>query len=105
MNLGRVADDHGDGHGFAQRAAEAENDGADDADARVAQNAHADHLPARGAERQHRFALRVGHGGHHLAGERGDDGQNHDGENDGGGDKAEAGGIVVAEEAGPAKRA
>ena len=77
-----VADDHGDGHGFAERAAEAENDRADDADARVAQNADADHLPARGAERQHRLALRVGHGRHDVAGERGDDGQDHDGEDD-----------------------
>ena len=83
VNLRGVADDHGDGHGFAQRAAQAENDGAHDADARIAQHAHANHLPARGAQGQHRFALRVGHGGHHFARERGDDGQDHDGENDG----------------------
>ena len=70
-----------DGHGFAQRAAQPENDGADDADARVAQHAHADHLPARGAQRQHRFALRVRHRHHHLARQRRDDGQDHDGEN------------------------
>ena len=104
MNLRRVADDHGDGHGFAQRAAQAENDGADNADARVAQDAHADHLPARGAQRQHRFALRVGHGRHHLARKRGDDGQDHDGENDAGGEIAKSGGIVVGEEARPAER-
>ena len=104
VDLGGVADDHGDGHGFAQSAAQAENDGADNADARIAQNADANHLPARGAQSQHGFALRVGHGGHHLSGERGDDGQNHDGENDAGGDIAEAGGVVVGKKAGPAER-
>ena len=98
-----VADDHGDGHGFAEGPAQAENDSAHNADARVAQDAHADHLPARGAEGQHGFPLGVGHGGHHFASKRGDDGQNHDGENDARGEITEAGGVFVGEEAGPAE--
>ena len=89
-DVGMVADDHRDGHRLAERAAKAEHDGADDADARVAQDADADHLPARGAEREHGFALAVGHGLHDVAGERRDDGQDHDGENDAGGEQADA---------------
>src|SRR6266481_5596035 len=30
-DVGMIADDHGDGHGFAERAAETEHNGADDA--------------------------------------------------------------------------
>ncbi len=77
-----IADDHGDGHRFAERAAQAKHNGADDADARVAQNADADHLPARGAESEHGFALAVGHSCHDVAGQGGDDGKDHDGEDD-----------------------
>src|SRR5665213_4298236 len=103
MNFRRGADDHGYGHGFTESAAEAEDDGADDTDAGVAQNAHADHLPSGGADGEYRLTLRVRNGGHDFAGERGDDGQNHDGQNDSGGKIAEAGWVVVAEEAGPAE--
>jgi len=46
---GTVPDHHCNGHGFAQRAPQSEDDAADDADSRIAQNPHADHLPARGA--------------------------------------------------------
>jgi hypothetical protein len=56
----------------------------------IAQHAHADHLPACGAERQYGLALRVRHRGHDFAGERGDDGQDHDGENHARGEIAEA---------------
>src|SRR5665213_4392991 len=103
MNVRRGADDHGYGHGFTESAAEAEDDGADYTDAGIAQNAHADHLPAGGADGEDRLTLRVRNSGHDLAGERRDDGQNHDGQNDSGGKIAEAGGVVVAEEAGPAE--
>ncbi len=80
-NFRPVADDHGDRHGFAQGAAQAENDCSDDADARVAQHAHADHLPARSSQGQHRLPLGVGNSRHDLPGKRRDDGENHDGEN------------------------
>src|SRR5664280_530334 len=103
MNFRRGADDHGYGHGFTESAAEAEDDGADDTDAGVAQNAHADHLPSGGADGENRLPLRMRNGGHDFAGERRDDGQNHDGQNDSGGEITEAGGVVVAEKTGPAK--
>src|ERR1700731_1366306 len=38
-DVGVVADDRGDGHRFAEGAAEAKHDGADDTDTRVAQDA------------------------------------------------------------------
>ena len=45
-----VADDEGDGHGFAERPAEAEHDAADHGGARVGQHHAAHHLPGGGAE-------------------------------------------------------
>ena len=59
-DLRPVADHHRHRHGLAQRAAQAQNDRAHDADARIAQHADADHLPARRAQRQHRLALHIG---------------------------------------------
>ena len=67
-NFRPVADHHGDRHGFAQGAAQTKNHSADDANARVAQHPHADHLPARGSQGQHRFPLRMGNRRHHFAG-------------------------------------
>src|SRR6266700_638696 len=77
-----IADDHGDGHGFAERAAETKHNGTDDADARVAQDADTDHLPTCGAESEDGLALAVRHSSHDVAGQGGDDGENHDGEDD-----------------------
>ena len=61
-----VADHHRHGHRLAERAAEAEHDGADDAGARVEER-RADRLEARRAERVGAFALRDGHRLQHLA--------------------------------------
>ena len=80
-NFRPVANHHGDRHGFAQSAAQTKNYCADNTDARVAQHAHADHLPARGSQGQHCFPLRMGDRRHNFASERRDDRQNHDGEN------------------------
>src|SRR5208283_4256365 len=66
-HLGTVSDDHGHRHGLAQRAPQAEDNAAHDADARIAENAHADHFPARGAQRQHRLTLVLRDRRHHLA--------------------------------------
>ena len=46
-DLVRVADDEGDGHRLAQRAAEAQHDAADHADLGVGQHDVPDHLPGR----------------------------------------------------------
>ena len=43
---------HRDGHRLAERAAEAEHGGGDDAGAAEREHRHADHLPAGGAERE-----------------------------------------------------
>ena len=54
---GRVADDHGDGHRFAQRATEAEDDRTEKPFARIAQDREPGDFPARRAERVGRFTL------------------------------------------------
>ena len=73
-----------------------------DADARVAKNAHADHLPARGSEGEHGFTLRMRNCGHDLARERRDDGQDHDGEDHSGGKHTDAE-VGLGEEATPSE--
>ncbi len=60
------------------------------ADARVAQHRHPHHLPTRGAQRQHGFALALRNGHQNLAGDRRDDGNDHDGQDDSGGQHANA---------------
>ena len=97
-----IADDHGNGDGLAKSAAEAEHDGSYDADAGVAQNTDADHLPLGGAEGKDGLALAVGHGHHDVAGQGRDDGQNHDGQDDACREEAYAE-VWASEEACPAK--
>src|SRR5580658_571466 len=104
VNLRRIADHHRDRHRLAQRAPQPKNDAAHNADPRITQNAHADHLPARRAQRQHRLALRVRHRRHHLARQRRDNRQNHDRENYAAGKKSQPRRVVVGEETGPAQR-
>ncbi len=101
-DLGVIADDHGDCHGLAQSAAQTEHDGSNDADARVAENTNADHLPLGGSEGKDGLALAVGHCHHDVAGQRRDDGQDHDGENDAGGQQAYSE-VRAQEEACPAE--
>jgi hypothetical protein len=56
-----------------------------------------DHLPARGAERQRGLLVLDRHGGHHLAGDGGDDRQDHD-RQDQPGDEVVRAGDVAADE-------
>ena len=62
-----AADDEGDGHGLAERAAEADEHGADDAAVGVAQADLAHHLPGGGA---HAVAGLLGHLRHHARARR-----------------------------------
>ena len=72
-----------DGHGLAERAAEAEHDGGDDAGAGEGQDGHADHLPARGAEGEGGLLVEARGLQEDLAADRGHDRDDHDGEHDG----------------------
>src|SRR5579864_1842622 len=101
-NLGAIADDHGDGHSLARSATQTEYHGADYADARVAENAEADHFPAGGAKRLHSFTLMVWHYRHHLATDGTNNGNDHDGDDDAGCQHADAKGRA-AEQSSPAK--
>ena len=86
----RIADDEGHGHRLAERAAEAEHDAADHADAGVRQYDVARDLPGRAAESVGRFLENGRHGFEHIARNRGDEGQHHDRENEPGGEHADA---------------
>ena len=77
-----VADDHRDGHGFAERATEAEHDRADDAD-RAVEEGGPDGLPPGRAQRVGPFALRDGNGFQHLTGDGRGERRHHDGQNQG----------------------
>ena len=77
-----VADDHGDGHGLPKRPAEAEHGRAEQAAAGIADDGDADRLPMGRAERIGRLALQVGNRAQDLAGDGGDDRQDHDREHD-----------------------
>ena len=65
-----------------ERAAETQDDAADDARLGVREDGARDRLPLRRAERQRRFALRARHGEQHLARHRRDVGQDHDREDE-----------------------
>ena len=81
-----VPDQHGHGHRLAQRAAQAEDDGADDAGAGVGQHGGDHRLPPGRAERQRGLPLGVGHREQHLPGDRHDVRHHHDREDDPGGE-------------------
>ena len=66
----RVADDERDRHGLAERAAEAEHDAADDADAGIGQHDVARHLPGGAAEAVGGFLQHRRHGLEHVARDR-----------------------------------
>ena len=82
-----VADQHGDGHRFAQRAAEAQNDGAHEAGAAVGHDGGPHRFPAGGAHAERGLALRGRDGQQHLARHGGDVGHDHDREDDGAGEQ------------------
>ena len=86
----RVADDEGDRHGLAQRAAEPQHDAADDADAGKGQHDIAHHFPGGAADAIGRFLEHRRHRLEHVARDRGDEGQHHDGEDQAGGEDADA---------------
>ena len=90
VDVVRIADDEGDRHGLAERAAEPQHDAADDADPRIGQHDVA--TPPRwssrraiGALAQHRR-----HGLEHVAHHRGDERQHHDRQDEPGGQHADA---------------
>lgn len=85
-----VADDERDGHGLAQRAAEAEHDAADDADAGIGQHHLPDDFPGRGAQPIGGFLDHRRHRLEHVAHDRGDEGQHHDPEDQACGEDADA---------------
>ena len=68
LMLVRVADDEGDRHRLAQRAAQAQHHAADDADARVGQHDLGDHLPGRAAQAVGGLLQHRRHGLEHVAG-------------------------------------
>ena len=86
----RVADDEGHRHGLAERAAEPEHDAADDADPGVGQHDVAHHLPGGAAEAVGRLLQHRRHRLEHVARDRGDERQHHDGEDQAGGQHADA---------------
>jgi hypothetical protein len=73
VKLHAVADHEGDRHGFAQRAAQAQEDAADHRRARVGQHDVPAHFPLGRAQRVGRFLQARGHGQEHLAHHRGDE--------------------------------
>ena len=87
---GSVADHHGDGHGFAESARQSEKHRAHNAGARPGDNNFPGGFPASGAEGQGGFALFARDGEQNFARDGNDEGDDHDGENDSGGKKADA---------------
>ena len=86
----RVADDEGHRHGLAERAAKAEHHPADDADPGIGQHDIAHHLPGGAAEAIGRLLEHRRHRLEHVARDRGDERQHHDGEDQAGGQHADA---------------
>jgi len=76
----RIADDESHRHGFAERAAKAEHDAADYTDAGKRQHNIARHFPGGAAQPIGRFLQDRRHGLEHVARNRGDERQHHDGE-------------------------
>ena len=72
-----VADDERHRHGFAQRAAEAQHDAADDRDAGIGDDDRAHHLPGRAADAVGRFLVDRRHRQEHVAHGGGDERDDH----------------------------
>ena len=90
MDLVGVTDDEGHGHGLAQGAAEAQHDAADDADTRIGKYHAPHHFPGRAPDAIGRFAEHRRNRFEHVAGHRGDERQDHDAEDETGGEYADA---------------
>ena len=103
-DLVRVADQHGQRHRLAERAAEAQHERAEDAGGRRRQHHLEDRLPARGAHAVGRLLHLVWHEAQRVLGDRRDRGQDHDGEHQRG--RRQAGAAQRGpEERDPAERA
>ena len=85
-----VSDDEGHRHRLAERATEAEHDGADDADAGLRQQDVAHDLPGGAADAVGALAQDRRDLVEDVARDRGDERNDHDGENDAGGQNADA---------------
>ena len=86
----RVADDHGDGHGLAESASQREKNRTHDAGARERDDDFPGGFPASGTESESGFALIARNGEQHFARDGNDVGNHHDGEDDAGGEEADA---------------
>ena len=87
---GRVADDHGDGHGFAEGARESEKNRAHDAGASEGDDDFPGGFPSRGTESESGFALIARNREQHFTRDRNDVRNHHDGEDDASGEEADA---------------
>src|SRR5699024_12069280 len=85
-------EDHGHGHGLAQRAPQAEHGSTDHTGLAEGQDRQPDHLPTGRAHGQGGLLVALGHLVEDVAGDRGDDGQDHDRQDDTGGQDGPAGG-------------
>src|ERR1017187_1552363 len=85
-----VANDHGDRHGFAQRACEAEEYGSQNAQLGVGDNYLPRCLPTGGAQSQRGFALLPRNGQESLARHRYDKGDRHDRQDDAGSEESQS---------------
>ena len=83
-----VADDHGDGHGFAQRARQRQKYRAHNSGASPGNHDFPGGFPARGAQRQRRFALIARNREQHFARHRNDERHDHDGQHNSRGQKS-----------------
>src|SRR5438552_10457396 len=87
---GRIADDHGDGHRFAERSGKGQENGTKNARAGKRNDNFPRGFPARGPERECSFALVTRDGEKHFTGDGNDIGDDHDGEDDARGQEADA---------------
>ena len=86
----RIADDESHGHGLAQGTAEAEHHPADDSNSGIRQHHVAHHLPGRAADAIRRFLEHRRDCLEDVARDRGHEWQDHNGEDQSGGEHADA---------------
>ncbi|MPM40442.1 hypothetical protein SDC9_87083 [bioreactor metagenome] len=84
IQLVHVADHEGHGHGLAQRAAQAQHHATEHASLGVGQHHFPDHFPGSGTQAVGRFLEQRGRHFKHVAHHRGDERDDHDGQDDAG---------------------
>src|SRR5712664_3780681 len=94
---GAIADNHGDGHGLAKCAGERQKDRAEDAAPGKGYDHFPSRFPASGAKRESGFALVARDREEHFARDGNNVGNDHDGEDDAGGQKSDAVGRALKE--------